>query len=96
MKETTYTMKENPYQIGRNGRVINQRWKVRTKDFPWSSSSTFKAVCSYLQRQDIMAKTVSEVDFLIKKLKIVMYHIHLKAAFFLNTGGCKNQNKNPE
>lgn len=38
-----------------------------------------------------MHKTVSEVDFLIKKLKIVMYHIHLKAAFFLNTRGCKKK-----
>lgn len=38
-------------------------------------------------------KTVSEIDFIIEKLKIVMYHICLKAVFFLNTVGCQKKKK---
>lgn len=39
-------MKENPYEIYRNRsdvmRPVSER---KTKDFPWSSNSTFNRVC---------------------------------------------------
>lgn len=53
-------MKENPYQICRNGSdIMRPAWRIRAKDFLRSSNSTIKGVCYCLQKHEIVRKTAS-------------------------------------